>query len=239
MIKSEENMKNTLFLIGTILVIIILTGVGAYYGFRQLTSSVVDPIRAANSDMKTQVAEVLHPTPTILPDPVTIVTEVKVLARLETIQYSVEKVVTAETGQEILGELFGDRLLLIAHGVVIAGVDLSDLSRDDTMISDGVLEIDLPDPEIFIATLDNQKSSIYDRETGLFRQGDPDLETLARQAAEQEIYQAALEDGILQQANDNAEVFLERLLDDLGYEDVIFTPYVPQTTPTPTLAAES
>ena len=232
-------MRNRLVFIGTILLIFILAGVGAYYGFRQLTSSVVDPIRAANSDMKTQVAEVLHPTPTILPDPVTIVNEVKVLARLETIQYTVEKVVTAETGQEILGELFGDRLLLIAHGVVIAGVDLSELSRDDITISEGVVQIDLPDPQIFIATLDNQKSSVYDRETGLFRKGDPDLETLARQAAEQEIYQAALEDGILQQANDNAEIFIERLLDDLGYEDVIFAPYIPQALPTPTPVTES
>ena len=232
-------MRNRLVFIGTILLIFILAGVGAYYGFRQLTSSVVDPIRAANSDMKTQVAEVLHPTPTILPDPVTIVNEVKVLARLETIQYTVEKVVTAETGQEILGELFGDRLLLIAHGVVIAGVDLSDLSRDDISISDGVVMVDLPDPEIFIATLDNQKSSVYDRETGLFRKSDPDLETLARQAAEQEIYLAAMEDGILQQANDNAEIFIERLLDDLGYEDVIFAPYIPQALPTPTPITES
>ena len=232
-------MRNRLVFIGTILLIFILAGVGAYYGFRQLTSSVVDPIRAANSDMKTQVAEVLHPTPTILPDPVTIVNEVKVLARLETIQYTVEKVVTAETGQEILGELFGDRLLLIAHGVVIAGVDLSELSRDDITISEGVVQIDLPDPQIFIATLDNQKSSVYDRETGLFRKGDPDLETLARQAAEQEIYLAAMEDGILQQANDNAEIFIERLLDDLGYEDVIFAPYVPAALPTPTPVTES
>ena len=232
-------MRNKLIFIGTILLIFVLAGVGAYYGFRELTSNVVDPIRAANNDMKTQVAQVLHPTPTILPDPVTIVNEVKVLARLETIQYSVEKVVTAETGQEILGELFGDRLLLIAHGVVIAGVDLSELSREDITISDGVVMVDLPDPQIFIATLDNQKSSIYDRETGLFRQGDPDLETLARQAAEQEIYQAALDDGILQQANDNAEVFIERLLDDLGYEDVIFVPYVPQAMPTPTPVTES
>ncbi len=231
-------MRNKLIFIGTILLIFVLAGVGAYYGFRELTSNVVDPIRAANNDMKTQVAQVLHPTPTILPDPVTIVNEVKVLARLETIQYSVEKVVTAETGQEILGELFGDRLLLIAHGVVIAGVDLSALSRDDITISDGVVMVDLPDPQIFIATLDNQKSSIYDRETGLFRQSDPDLETLARQAAEQEIYQAALDDGILQQANDNAEVFIERLLDDLGYEDVIFVPYVPQAMPTPTPVTE-
>ncbi len=232
-------MRNKLFIIGTILLIFVLAGVGAYYGFRQLTCSVVDPIRAANDQMQTQVAQVLHPTPTILPDPVTIVNEVKVLARLETVQYSVEKVITAETGQEILGELFGDRLLLIAHGVVIAGVDLSELTRGDIDVSDGVVQVDLPDPQVFVATLDNDKSRVYDRETGLFRQGDPDLETLARQAAEDEIYQSALDDGILQKANDNAEIFIERLLDDLGYDDVIFTPYVPAATATPSPTVES
>ncbi len=224
-------MKKYLGIIVLILVILLMGGVGMFFAFRELSSEIVDPIRKVNNDMRTQVAQVLHPTPTIMPDPVTIVNEVRVLARLETIQYTVEKVITAETGQEVLGELFGDRLLFIAHGLVIAGVDLSELSSDDITISDGLVEIDLPDPEIFVATLDNDKSSVYDRQTGLFRQGDPDLETLARQAAEEEIYQAALEDGILQKANDNAEMFLERLLDDLGFEDVIFTPYEPEESP--------
>ena len=54
-----------------------------------------------------------------------------------------------------------------------------------------------PPAEVFIATLDNQKSYVYDRETGIFTKGVNDLETLARQAAEQEILKAAMEDGIL------------------------------------------
>ena len=223
-------MKNRIILIGLIILVLVLAGFGMVFAFRELTSSVVDPIHRANSDIRTQVAQVLNPTTTIMPDPITIVNEIKPLARLETIQYTVEKVITAETGQEILGELFGDRLIFIAHGVVIAGVDLSKLDREDIVITSGLVEIDLPDPEIFIATLDNQASRVYDRQTGLFRQGDPDLETLARQAAEKEIYQSAVEDGILQKANDNAEVFLERLLDDLGFDEVIFVPYVPQET---------
>lgn len=226
-------MKKNIGIVILILVILLMGGVGMFFAFRELSSEIVDPIREVNSDIHTQVAQVLHPTATIMPDPVTIINEVRVLARLETIQYSVEKIITAETGQEVLGELFGDKLLFIAHGVVIAGVDLSKLSSEDIIISDGLVEIDLPDPEIFIATLDNDKSSVYDRQTGLFRQGDQDLETLARQAAEEEIYESALEDGILQKANNNAELFLERLLDDLGFEDVLFTPYEPVESPTP------
>jgi hypothetical protein len=63
---------------------------------------------------------------------------------------------------------------------------------------------------------------VYDRETGLFRKGEQDLETLARQAAEKEIYEAALEDGILDQASINAEAYLVRFFDSLGFDDVVF-----------------
>ncbi len=49
----------------------------------------------------------------------------------------------------------------------------------------------------------------------LFRKSDPELETNARQAAEEEIYRAAVEDGILEQARDDAENFLERLFNSL------------------------
>jgi hypothetical protein len=92
-----------------------------------------------------------------------------------------------------------------------------------------VLYFRLPEAEIFIVTLDNQKSYVYDRDTGLLTHGDVNLETAARQAAEVEIRKAALEDGILPQAAYNAENFLARLLRDLGYPDVIFI----KPTPTP------
>ena len=170
-----------------------------------------------------QVAQVLHPTPTILPDPITVVHEVKSLARLETIQYSVEKIVTAETGQAFLSVLFGDRLLFVAHGVVIAGVDLAQFTAGDVYIEDGILFVQLPEPEIFVATLDNEKSYIYDRQIGFLRRGDVALETAARKVAEEEIEKAAISDGILEQAEQNAELFLMRMFTQLGFPEVVFT----------------
>ena len=186
--------------------------------------------------LSTQVSQVLHPTPTVLPDPVTVIHSVRSLARLETVQYTVEKVVTAEEGQNQLGFLFGDRLLFVAHGVVIAGVDLEKLQPQDLWTQDGVLYVRLPAPEIFVATLDNQKSYVYDRDTGLLTHGDVQLETAARRTAEREIRQAALDDGILVTARRNAEAYLVRLLRSLGFPEVIFveaTP-VPTAQPTPT-----
>ena len=192
----------------------------------------VRPVGELSAGVGTQVAEILHPTPTILPDPVTIVREVRSLARLETIHYTLEKVITAETGQGPLGFLFGDRMLFIAHGSVIAGVDLEKLEPQDVRIdSQGAVYLWLPEPEIFVATLDNDLSYVYDRETGLLTRGDVTLEAAARQVAEDEIRKAALEDGILEQARVNAETALDRLLRAAGIERVHFVHE--EASPTP------
>jgi hypothetical protein len=188
----------------------------------QQANSALQPLSEANQAMQTQVAQLLHPTPTIIPDPVTYITEIRALARLETIQYSVEKVITAEIGQGSFDFLFGDKLLFVAHGVVIAGIDMGKLEPQHMRYEGGVLYVTLPPAEVFIATLDNQKSYVYDRATGIFTQGVNDLETLARQTAEQEILKAAMEDGILTQAQINAEAFLLRFFAALGFPNTIF-----------------
>jgi hypothetical protein len=192
------------------------------------------PVAELSAGVGTQVAQILRPTPTILPDPVTIVREVRSLARLETIQYTVEKVITVESGQGPLGFLFGDRLLFIAHGVVIGGVDLGQLGPEDVRLDEaGRVYLQLPAAEVFVATLDNEKSYVYDRETGLLTRGDLALESTARQAAEEAIRQAALEDGILDQARVNAENYLYRFLRALGFPDVIFSEVAAEASPTP------
>ncbi len=195
----------------------------------RVAQEAVQPVNALTSDLATQVAGVLHPTPTILPDPVTIIKDIRSLARLETIQYTVEKVITAETGQGPFGFLFGDQLLLVAHGRVIAGVDMEKLMPGDLSVANGVLTVRMPEAEIFVATLDNDKSFVYRRDTGVLTHGDINLETTARQAAEAEIGKAAIEDGILDLAQQNAEAYLSRLLSSLGFEDVIFI----RATPNP------
>lgn len=189
---------------------------------QETTSQALQPVNQVTGGLGTQVAQVLNPTPTVLPDPVTVIHDVRSLARLETVQYTIEKVVTAESGQGALGSLFGDKLLFVAHGVVVAGVDLRKLGPDDLRVDNGVLYVTLPPAEVFIATLDNEKSYVYDRDTGLLTKGDVNLETAARREAEKAIREAALEDGILDTAQQNAENYLERLFRSLGYPDVIF-----------------
>jgi len=206
-------------LLALILVALAWVGVSA---INNSINNAVMPLRQANQSLSTQVSDLLHPTPTILPDPVSIIHEVRALARLETIQYTVEKVITAEIGGGTFEFLNKDRLLLVAHGTVLAGVDLGKLTPEDMWVDKGVLNVRLPDAEVFIATLDNDKTYVYERDTSILRQSDPNLETLARKAAEDEIRKAALEDGILDIAQQNAETYLTRFFLSLGYADVIF-----------------
>jgi hypothetical protein len=208
-----------------VLVVVVVAAFFIIQTIRESTTAAVAPfqgVQQANQALQTQVSDLLNPTPTIIPDPVTYINEVRALARLETIQYSVEKVITAEQNQGTFGFLFGDRLLFVAHGIVIAGIDMEKMTPEAMRFENDVLYVTLPPAEIFIATLDNQKSYVYDRDTGLLREEEQNLETLARQAAEEEIRNAALEDGILQQAQRNAENYLYRFFQALGYRNVIF-----------------
>ncbi|MGB9777033.1 MAG: DUF4230 domain-containing protein [Anaerolineae bacterium] len=194
----------------------------------------LNPLGEARETLEREVGELLHPTPTIRPSPATIVREVQSLSRLETVVYTVEKVITAESGQGALAFLFGDKLLLVAHGQVIAGVDLSQVQEGDiTVTADDRVVLTLPPAEVFVVRLDNEKTFVYDRETGLFGMK-PDLETAARQAAEQEILKAALADGILETADRNARSFLEGFIRGFGFQEVVFVRATP-VPPPPTL----
>jgi hypothetical protein len=212
-------------------IILVLAGIAAIWFLVSLVinriNNTLNPLQQANHVLGTQVANLLHPTPTIIPDPVTIINEVQSLARLETIRYTVEKVVTAEVNQGVLGPLFGDRLLFVAHGYVIAGIDMSKIKPEDMWLAGEMLNVRLPATEILVATLDNNKSYVYDRVTGLFTQGDPTLETQVRQVAEQEILKAATSEGILDQGTTNAQTYLRWFFETLGYKQINFVAPVP------------
>ena len=220
-------MKNSLNVIMSILILIVLAA-GVYFIVQtvresaQAATAPFQQVEQANAALQTQVSQMMNPTPTVIPDPVTYINEIRALARLETIQYSVEKVVTVEVGQGVYGFAFGDKVLFVGHGTVIAGIDMEKIQPSDMRYENGVLYVRLPPAEIFIATLDNDKSYVYDRDIGILRKADPTLETLARQSAEDEILKAALEDGILTQAETNANAYLFRFFSALGFDNIIF-----------------
>ena len=226
--------------IGILLIAAVACGMVAYAVSRPFTNFADIP-----EQISEKIDSITHPTPTIYPDPVTVVREIRSLSRLETVQYTIEIVIAAETNQGPFGFLFGDKLLLVAHGTVVAGIDLGRLeSGDVTIDSQGVVYMVLPAAEVFVATLDEDKTYVYHRETGLLAHGVKDLETAARQAAQQKILNAALEDGILTTALTNGKAYLQRFLFSLRFHDVVFidatpvpagstSPPIPTATVTP------
>lgn len=217
-------MKNNLLSL-LILIVIVAAAYLIVQTVRNTAQAAAQPFQTLNEQsqaMQTQVANLLNPTPTIIPDPVTYINEIRALARLETIQYSVEKVITGEMGGGTFQTLFGDKILFVGHGTVIAGIDMQKLQPEDLRFENGVLTVRLPPAEILVATLDNEKSYVYDRQTGVLTKPDPNLETLVRQRAEEEILKAAIEDGILEQAQINAEAYLFKFFSALGFPNTIF-----------------
>ncbi|MEE8389255.1 MAG: DUF4230 domain-containing protein [Anaerolineae bacterium] len=229
---------NSKFNLNTVILLLILVALAVVIvgGFALINTvrRLARPLEEVEQALREQFEEIANPIPTIIPDPVTIIRQVRSLSRLETASYTIEKVITAESGQGAFAFLFGDRLILVAHGQVIAGVDLGKMDEDDIIVAEGeTVVVTLPPAEILVATLNNQDSYIYDRDTGLIGMN-PALETKARQAAEEEILNVALEDGILGMAQQNAEAYVRNLIMALGFREVIFAQPAPTPIPTTT-----
>jgi hypothetical protein len=150
-----------------------------------------------------------------------VVNQIQRLNRLETVSYSVDTVVEGKRTNAVLPDLlFGDRLLLVVHGQVIAGVDLSKLKPEQVQVSGKSVTLELPPSQIFTTKIDSAKTKVFARTTGLLVQADPNLEGDTRNTAENQILQAATTDGILDTARSNARNGMESLLHGLGFETV-------------------
>ncbi len=166
---------------------------------------------------------VTTPTVTLDMSRPTIIEQVRALSKLETVHYNLQKVVSGESTGPLPDFLTSDKILLVAQGEVVAGIDLGKLKSGDITVDGESVTIRLPEPEILYSKIDNDKTYVYDRQTGIFSKPDPNLETQLRQAAETEIVQAAMEDGIISKARTNAEQVLRTLIIGLGYEEIIFS----------------
>jgi len=153
----------------------------------------------------------------------TVVNKIQQLQRLETVVYTMDKVVSGEKENAILPNfLAGDRLLMVVHGEVVAGVDFGGLKSGDVAVEDRKIVLRLPSAQVFSTRIDNERTKVYSRQTGVLVPVDPNLETQVRQEAERQLQQAALLDGILKTANTNARSTLTSLLQGLGFEQVEF-----------------
>ena len=153
----------------------------------------------------------------------TVVDRIQRLQRLETVVYTMDKLVTGAKENPIFPDfLAGDRLLMLVHGEVVAGIDFSNLKLGDVKAEGKQIHLHLPAPQVFSTRLDSAKTRVYSRQTGLLVSTDPNLETQVRQEAERQLREAALADGILRTAQQNAASTITSLLQGLGFEKIEF-----------------
>jgi hypothetical protein len=156
-----------------------------------------------------------------------ILQQVQTLSQLVTVKYVMEKVVVLKDEGLGLKEWLvpgsgENRVVILTHGRVLAGVNLAELKEGDIHIDGKKISIHLPPARIFEKFLDDKQTKVLEVKTGLFRRFDKDLEQDAREQAVADIMRAARDGGILKDAEDKAKSQFSNLLHLLGFEDVEF-----------------
>ena len=149
-------------------------------------------------------------------DTATVVTQVQALSQLVTVQYVFEKVVLLDD-VKWYGQ---NRLLLIAHGIVKAGVDLRKVAPSDVAIDGDRLRLRLPRPQLVDTYLDESRTEVLERSTGILRQFDQQMEQEARRQALESIRKAARAAGILRDAEERTRLQLNALGAAAGFRAV-------------------
>lgn len=169
------------------------------------------------------IVAVTPPANTISVDQTAVIKEIQALNKLETASFTIEKIIEGgREGNAFQKVLFGDKILLIAHGNVVAGFDLSKIQSSDVAAEGSKLRVKLPAPEILYSRLDNEQTKVYDRKLGFLTKGSATLESEARLAAEVSIREAACMGGIFEQASTNVKQQLGILFLSLGFSEILF-----------------
>jgi hypothetical protein len=147
-----------------------------------------------------------------------IIKQIQTLSQFVTVKYVIENVVVAEDAK-----WYGDnRVLLVAHGIVKAGINLERIQPGDITVTGKKLKMKLPGAGITDVYLDEHRTQVLERTTGLMRAFDKDLEQNARREALQKLSRSAYETGIIKDAEDRARTQLGNLFSQLGFDDVQF-----------------
>ncbi len=164
------------------------------------------------------------PTPTPLPPPVVTIQGIKSQAKLATIEYyTVTEIYNENLPEGWLDELLGtkERLLMLVYGDVRAGFDLDKLDEESLWADGARVRLVLPAPEILNSSIDfDQTHIVYYENNLLLDSNNPDLQGEALAQAKKAIEKAALEAGILAQANQHGQLYFENFLYSLGFTEV-------------------
>jgi len=154
-------------------------------------------------------------------DPPSVLAQVQRLNYLATVKYTIQKVIGLTEQKKPVGS---ESILLIVQASVQAGIDLASMGPDDVKVRpDGTVVVRLPAAKILNAFIDEKETKVWDRYKTWWTPWvaySLDLEQRARLAGVEAASQAALDMGILHQAELNAETSIRSLLGLAGVKAV-------------------
>jgi hypothetical protein len=159
-----------------------------------------------------------------------IIHQIRNASELTTAVFAMEAVVPTHQNRTF-GKLVVAKtsLLYTAYGEVRAGVDLSQFTSDSVRVENDTVYVQLPAPTILDSKIDVERSQVYDYDRGFLGLGPdaaPQLQTLAQRQTLEKIVHSACSQGVLDSANERAELAVSQLLATAGYNNVEV-----QTTP--------
>ncbi|QUS59876.1 DUF4230 domain-containing protein [Synechocystis sp. PCC 7339] len=160
-----------------------------------------------------------------------VVQQIRAVSELSTTIFAMETVIpTSQERQWGNFTLGRTDLLYIGYGEVRAGIDLEQLSEQNIEQKSGKLIVTLPAPKILDQKIDVERSRIYQYDRGFLNLGPdtaPELQSLAQRQTLAKITAAACDQGILDQANEQAEIAVGGLLRGTGYTEVEIKTSIP------------
>ena len=139
------------------------------------------------------------------------------MQELTTTVYRMETIVPT-SAERTLGQdwtIATTKLLYLARGEVRAGIDLSQIKKEDVSVSQDKIAIAIPPAEIIDSKIDINNSQVYHYDRGFLNLGPdvaPQLQTIAQQKTLDKIVTNACNDGILDTANEKAREAISQFL---------------------------
>lgn len=158
-------------------------------------------------------------------DSAAVVREIQRLNELVTVRYNIQKAIGLKEEKVPFGS---EQVLLLVQATVLGGVDLAAVTPADVQLDAASrrVAIQLPPPRVLHVFINDKDTQVWDRSKTWWTPWvayNPQLEQQARQAALEAVQQAALQMGILSNAQQNAATTLRGFLQTLGLETVAIT----------------
>lgn len=142
--------------------------------------------------------------------------EISELGKLELVKFVYRDVVEQEITRDFLPN---PQAILIIQGEAVGCIDLQKVADEDIVAVGDTVIINLPKPEICYHKIDHNRSRVYDTKYAFMNEGLLLEEAFKR--AEAQILETALDNDILEQTKQNANLVLKPILETMTGKKVV------------------